>query len=379
MARIFKYIFRILLIAYVALILALVIPPLIGYTTATVQQPSAGNQSVGTVDYAKRIPLEELAVGDRILVTGSGSVNVYTVQAVDVERAVVVAADSENPEIPVRSYVYRVIVAVPMIGYVVIALQSLQGVLALAAAAAVLLLLCILTGVWSRNVKERKLAEKDAKKSAGKEPEGDPETKASAGEDGERAFSPRAEAYFAARRAEQNRPAAIEEYEDFPGEQVENNNGKSSDLQTGDEQQSYFDDDEEDDALDAWLHDDVDEEDLFSGMSNNDATESLMATARLFAMNRAAQLKSQIASEESEPTRVLSTDEIISVKESDSDVMNRELQSEKTEEGKRAVKVKTSPAKEIEVDKVINLKELKELDEDSQQIILTINIKVVPE
>ncbi len=378
MARFFKFIFHVLLIAYIAVILALVLPPLVGYTTATVQENTSGNQAVGTVDYAKRIPLQELKAGEQILVTGADSVNVYTVQFVDEARSMVTVADAANQEIPVRSYVYRMVLAVPFIGYIVIALQTMEGVIVLAMIAVLLLLFCVLCNIWSRKAKEKKLRRKEQKKEEAEKRAAEQADQKDGAEqntsDSDRILNARAEAYFAARRAEQNQPAPFEEYEDFPPKAAKAEDTKEvleSLRQEVQNETEYFDDEEDNEEADSWLHDDVDDEDLFAGLDNRAATESLMATARLFAINRAAQLKEQIAAEDTEKTRVVAPEELAAV---------QATAEAKAEEKKPAAKKTVSaPVKEIEVDKVINLKELKELDEDTQQIVLTINIKVVPE
>lgn len=395
MARFFKYLFHLLLIAYIAIVLALVIPPLLGFTTATVMENTEANQPVGTVNYAKRIPLQDLQIGEKILVTGSDSVHVYTVQNVNAEQSVVAVADSDLGEIPVRSYVYKMAYSVPFIGYVIIALQSMEGVIVLAMIAVLLLLLCILTSVWSRKVKEKKKRQaererekKAAEKRAAELAEKEAEEFGRAEERG-RVMNARAEAYFAARQAESNRPAPIEEYEDFPPK--EETPAEKDPLQAVTKPVAadfdYFDDDEEDEEADSWLHDDVDDDDLFAGLNNKAATESLMATARLFAINRASQLKEQMAQkenptpaekvekpEEMQKTRVLSED-TSSVK------TQQQLNIVADSQGITAVpsENKDLNVKRIAVDKVINLKELRDLDEDTQQIVLTINIKVVSE
>lgn len=400
MARFMKFISRVLLIAYIAVILALIVPPLIGYTTATVLDTTQGNQDVGTVDYAERIPLDQLTIGDKILVTGSDSVNVYTVQDVDAATSTVTVADTDNQQIPVRSYVYKMIVAIPFIGYVIIALQSMEGIIVLAMIAVLLILICILTGIWSKKVKEKKRARKEQKKAekaekaakaanTDEQPEQKEEEQQSS--DTNRVLNARAEAYFAARKAEQNKVVFQEEYEDFPPKpapvvaKAEQAVPKTAPAVT-----DYFDDDEEDDEADSWLHDDVDDEDLFAGLNNSAATESLMATARLFAINRAAQVKEKMATSDLpadlDKTRVVAPETLAAAKAQKAAAsikMAGESAVPATKgapvSGGAEKQVSKTPIREISVDKVINMKELREMQEDTEQIVLKINIKIVPE
>lgn len=383
MARFFKFIFNILLIAYIAIALALLVPPLVGFTTATVMEGTSGNQTVGTVDYAKRIPLAEVNVGERILVTGSNTVNVYTIQAVDTEKSVVTVADTENQEIPVRSYVYRMVLAVPFIGYVLIALQTMEGIIVLAMIAVLLVLLCILTGIWSKKAKEKRRRKKEmkaekaeaAKKEAVQAAEIErAEVQNTAQENP--VFNARAEAYFAARQAEANRLAPDEEYEDFPpkaaaaAEPVRSTAGTVA-QKAKPVEMDYFDDEEDNEDADSWLHDDVDDDELYAGLNSKAASESLMATARLFAINRAAQAKENMAANDSQEaldaTRVISSNSPVQAKQSA--VLRTEVKASDLQ--------KKTPAKEIVVDKVVDLRELKEMDAEAQQIVLTINIKVL--
>lgn len=407
MARFFKFIFRVLLIVYIAVVLALIVPPLVGFTTATVQETSERNQSVGTVDYAKRIPLQDLKPGEQILVTGTNSVKVYTVQFVDTEQSVVTVADAQAQQIPVRSYVYKVVLAVPYIGYIIIALQTMEGMIVLAMIAILLILLCVLTGIWSKMVKEkkRKRKEMEAEKAAEKAAEEKRAAEEAAREEarksaeGNHVLNARAEAYFAARRAEQNRSSVqFEEYEDFPPKSVPANEKKEAAVAKAKKaaaELEYFD--EDDGETDFWLHDDVDDEDLFAGLNNKAATESLMATARLFAINRAAQLKEQMAQDEktetADQTKVVSPQEMAAMKAQEAAAAVKaapkaapkpapqpaaSVEAKPVVQEKKGV-VRNEPVKEFSVDKVINLKELKKLDEDTQQIVFTINIKVVSE
>lgn len=159
MAKFLRVVFNLLLMCYILAALALFVPPLVGVSTAVTLEGTEGNQELGSVNYAWRTPLKELQIGDEILVSQNGSVNVYPVKSVDLENAVVTAADEQETELNVRTYVHKMLFTVPYLGYLAIALQTTEGMILLGAIAGGLLLLCILTAIWCRKRKIKRMKE----------------------------------------------------------------------------------------------------------------------------------------------------------------------------------------------------------------------------
>lgn len=219
MAKFLRVIFNLLLICYIAAALALFIPPLVGVTTAVTLEDTVGNQEIGSVNYAWRTPLKSVQAGDDILVKADGAVNVYTVQSADTETSLVTVADAEGTQIPVRTYVYKLVLTVPYLGYIAIALQTMEGMVILGAIAGILLVLCIITAIWARKRKIKRMKE-DEEDLADENDNRFFENLASQ----KREADARAEADFAAKRelmqnelaASVAEPALDEEYEDFP-------------------------------------------------------------------------------------------------------------------------------------------------------------------
>ncbi len=216
MAKFFRAIFNLLLICYIAAFLAVYVPPLVGVTTEVTVQGTTGNQELGTVNYAWRTPLQSLQAGDEILSAEDGSVNVYTVQAVDADNTVVTTV--EAAEVSVRTYVYKVLLTVPYLGYIAVCMQTTEGQIILGLVAGVLLLLCILTGIWCRKRKVKRMQEEEEDLLDEDDEENEFFRNMA---DQKRASDARAEADFAARRASMTQasaaePAPDEEYEDFP-------------------------------------------------------------------------------------------------------------------------------------------------------------------
>lgn len=220
MAKFLRVIFNLLLICYIAAALALFVPPLVGVSTAVTVEGTEGNQELGAVNYGWRIPLRSLQPGDEILVTGSNSVNVYAVQAVDAENAVITAADAEATQIAVRTYVYKRIFTVPYLGYIAIGMQTVEGMVILAATAAALLVLCILTAIWCRKRKIKRMKEEE--EDLVNEDENDffqnlASQKREADEIAEVRFQRQQKAV---KEADSSRPALDEEYEEFVFEEA---------------------------------------------------------------------------------------------------------------------------------------------------------------
>lgn len=218
MAKFLRFIFNLLLICYIVAALALFIPPLVGVTTSVTLEDTAGNQEIGSVNYAWRTPLKSFVPGDEILVTGDGAVNVYSVQAVDTENSVVTVSGEEAAQIPVRTYVYKLMLTVPYLGYIAILLQTTEGMIILGAVAGVLLLLCILTAIWCRKRKIKKMKEEEEELEDEKDTHFFESLAAQ-----KREADAKADAEFRVQRQEVLEesasvamPALDEEYEDFP-------------------------------------------------------------------------------------------------------------------------------------------------------------------
>ena len=151
MAKVLKVIVNLLLLLFVLTGAALLVPPLVGVTTAVAQGDMATNLQTGSVVYAWRTSLDELKSGDKILQTESDSVYVYEVEEVDTqEKVVTVSGSSQTKELELRSTAQKVVLTVPFIGYMSIAMQTMEGRIVLGLVALLLIVLFILAEVWCR-------------------------------------------------------------------------------------------------------------------------------------------------------------------------------------------------------------------------------------
>ncbi len=241
MARFLRLIFNLLLVCYIAAALALFVPPLVGVSTAVTMEDTTGNQEVGSVNYAWRTPLRSLQTGDEMLVTADQAVNVYTIQNVDTENSVITTADGQ--ELSVRTYVYKLMLTIPYLGYIAIAMQTVEGMIILGASAAVLILLCILTRIWCKKRKIKRMQEEEDELDDEEENEFFQKLA-----DEKRENTAREEAEFLSRRSGEEEASAVQEiqpaldeeydeYEDFPAfeESAEQSAGEEAVEETADE------------------------------------------------------------------------------------------------------------------------------------------------
>lgn len=159
MAKFLRFIFNLLLMLYIVAALALFVPPLVGVSTAVTLENTEGNQELASVNYAWRTPLKEIQAGDEILVTGDNTVNVYPVGSVDADEKIVTAADPDKTEVKVRTSVYKLVLTVPYLGYIAVLMETQEGMIILGAVAGTLLVLCILTSIWVRRSKIKRMRE----------------------------------------------------------------------------------------------------------------------------------------------------------------------------------------------------------------------------
>ncbi len=155
MSKFLKFIVNICLLAAILTAVAILVPPLIGITTTIVDTPSMNtNLPLGSVTYSTEVDVSDIKAGDEILKeTGNSSTYAYIVHEADPDAGVfkVVSAMDRNgseEEIYLRNKVPKVAVMVPLIGYVLIAMHTLEGRIIVGLVVALLIILFILSELW---------------------------------------------------------------------------------------------------------------------------------------------------------------------------------------------------------------------------------------
>ena len=157
MSKLLKVIVNTLLLLAILSAGALVIPPFAGITTLVSDGMGNTNISRGAVTYAKKTDTSSVAMGDKILVDDNSGKYIYTIQSLDTAAGTasvknVISGDAT--EITVRETVSKVIVTIPVIGFLSMAAQSREGIMIIGLAILFLVILFILSEVWKRDEDE---------------------------------------------------------------------------------------------------------------------------------------------------------------------------------------------------------------------------------
>lgn len=157
MSKLLKVIVNTLLLLAILSAGALVIPPFVGITTLVSDGMGNTNISRGAVTYAKKTATSSVATGDKILVDDNSGKYIYTIQSLDTAAGTasvknVISGDAT--EITVRATVSKVIVTIPVIGFLSMAAQSREGIMIIGLAILFLVILFILSEVWKRDEEE---------------------------------------------------------------------------------------------------------------------------------------------------------------------------------------------------------------------------------
>lgn len=157
MSKLLKVIVNTLLLLAILSAGALVIPPFAGITTLVSDGMGNTNISRGAVTYAKRTDTSSVATGDKILVDDNSGKYIYTIQSLDTvagTASVKNVISGDTTEITVRATVSKVIVTIPVIGFLSMAAQSREGIMIIGLAILFLVILFILSEVWKRDEEE---------------------------------------------------------------------------------------------------------------------------------------------------------------------------------------------------------------------------------
>lgn len=157
MSKLLKVIVNTLLLLAILSAGALVIPPFAGITTLVSDGMGNTNISRGAVTYAKKTDTSSVAMGDKILVDDNSGKYIYTIQSLDTAAgtaSVKNVISGDTTEITVRATVSKVIVTIPVIGFLSMAAQSREGIMIIGLAVLFLVILFILSEVWKRDEEE---------------------------------------------------------------------------------------------------------------------------------------------------------------------------------------------------------------------------------
>ena len=175
MSKVLKTIVNVILFCAIVVAAGLLIPPFAGITTVMVDDVDMQtNLPQGSVAYAVEKDRSELKQGDKVLISQEGRQYVYVVDSIDGSSVVLddqLSTDGGTTQQELGSTVQKVILVVPVIGYVSMALRSTEGLIIVGLAVVFVIILFILAEVWKKDDDE----EEDEEDEDGQEDESEEE------------------------------------------------------------------------------------------------------------------------------------------------------------------------------------------------------------
>ena len=175
MSKVLKTIVNVILFCAIVVAAGLLIPPFAGITTVMVDDVDMQtNLPQGSVAYAVEKDRSELKQGDKVLISQEGRQYVYVVDSIDGSSVVLddqLSTDGGTTQQELGSTVQKVMLVVPVIGYVSMALRSAEGLIIVGLAVVFVIILFILAEVWKKDDDE----EEDEEDEDGQEDESEEE------------------------------------------------------------------------------------------------------------------------------------------------------------------------------------------------------------
>ena len=165
MSKVLKTIVYVILFCAIVVAAGLLIPPFAGVTTVMVDDVDMQtNLSQGSVAYAVEKDSSELKQGDKILVSQDGGQYVYVVYSIDGSSVVLddqLSTDGGTTQQELGSTVQKVMLVVPVIGYVSMALRNTEGLIIVGLVVVFVIILFILAEVWKKDDDEDEEEDED--------------------------------------------------------------------------------------------------------------------------------------------------------------------------------------------------------------------------
>ena len=160
MSKFLKFIVHFIVICTILCVVALAVPPFWGITTEIMDDSGADtNLSLGSVTYAIPVKTDEVSVGTPILVQGDTNVYRYNIVSLDLENHTGTVIDpnansTETVNVAVKNYVPKVVITIPFLGYLLIATESIEGLIILGLAVLFLIILYVIAELWKKDSEE---------------------------------------------------------------------------------------------------------------------------------------------------------------------------------------------------------------------------------
>ena len=158
MSKFLKFIVHFVVICTILCVIALAVPPFFGVTTEIRDDSTVkSNLALGSVTYAIPVKTEDAALGTPILVNDENdAVYRYTLASADVANGTGTAMDptisqGQPINIAIGSYLPKIVVTIPFIGYLMAATKSIEGMIVLGLTVLFLIILYVIAELWKRD------------------------------------------------------------------------------------------------------------------------------------------------------------------------------------------------------------------------------------
>lgn len=160
MSKVLKFIVHFVVICTILCVVGLAVPPFFGVTTVIMDDSSKEtNLPIGSVTYAIPVKSEKIEIGDPILVQENSKVYRYKISTKDLESGICTVTDPtvSNPEtitVAIKSYVPKVVITIGYLGYLLVATESIEGLIVLGLAVLFLIILYVIAELWKKEPQE---------------------------------------------------------------------------------------------------------------------------------------------------------------------------------------------------------------------------------
>lgn len=161
MSRFLKFIVHFIVICTVICVVALIAPPFWGITTVIMDNTDKEtNLPLGSVTYAIPVDTEDVEIGTPILVQEDGKTYRYNVASVNLENMTGTVIDptvsnGEPITVAVKNKVPKVVITIGVIGYLIVATESIEGLIILGLIVLFLIILYVIAELWKKEPVDR--------------------------------------------------------------------------------------------------------------------------------------------------------------------------------------------------------------------------------
>ena len=157
MSKFLKFIVHFAVICTIVCVLGLALPPFFGVRTVIMDSTDkATNLPLGSVTYAIPVRTEEVTAGSPILVQEDGKTYKYNLVSVNRENNTGTVIDTttsaqESITVSVKNWVPKIVITIPFVGYLLVATESVEGLIVLGLVILFLIILYVIAELWRKD------------------------------------------------------------------------------------------------------------------------------------------------------------------------------------------------------------------------------------